>query len=426
MNDAFFETQARNYSKELFQIVEEEHDIIEEVFRCFYQKQLKATYEYLRDSVYIPHYRPFKSPANKKKGTRITIENIVISSLRDFDLSQSHQIGYFSLFPYTDYMINSPKETPDKTVVFVGDDGIDKNVEYQIPVLRIENAVWMSCSPLEVESQIAALMAATGSVVIGGLGMGVAAINIAMKPDVTSVLVIELSQDVHKAFMKSCYPELPPEIKKVFDKKVEFFFADITEMPLPVKEVDFLYVDIWEKVGDSNCIPDMIKILTLNKNISIQSIYWWGMEYDIVEFCSQSEKVMASLMNKNPVANKFHESQRLAVERFFSFFNDPAYKNLRINLDVDNLPQSFVNTLYVSTPICLQAFTNYIRRKSGKMDFHLLCPWEERYVHGLGTFHPMIHEYMKLLALWIITTKVVLCHSLDLETIFSETREGLM
>jgi len=255
--------------------------------------------------------------------------------------------------------------------------------------------------------------------------MGVIAINMAMKSDVKQVLVVEKSRAIYNAFMKSCYPNLPEHIRKVLDQKMDILYGDITEMDIPLEEIDFLYVDIWEQVGDMNTMPDMMKILEVNKGITIHSLYWWGMEYDIISFCSHSDRIMLGV-GEGPVVEKYRNSQRIAIERFFSYFNDPVYKNIRIDLNFDELDPKFINILHVSTPFCLHAFTKYLRRKSGREDIEILCKWEERYVHGMEIFHPIIHEYMALLALWIMTTKVVLCHSLSLDTIFKETREGLM
>jgi hypothetical protein len=56
--------------------------------------------------------------------------------------------------------------------------------------------IWMSLTQMEIESQAPMIAAAYGHTVIAGLGMGFALYNIAKKPEVTRVTLLEIDTEV--------------------------------------------------------------------------------------------------------------------------------------------------------------------------------------------------------------------------------------
>jgi hypothetical protein len=65
------------------------------------------------------------------------------------------------------------------------------------PKVRAERgAVWMSLTPMEMISQRSGIQAASGTVVVGGLGMGWFVRKVCEKPEVEKVIVVEYSQDL--------------------------------------------------------------------------------------------------------------------------------------------------------------------------------------------------------------------------------------
>ncbi len=73
----------------------------------------------------------------------------------------------------------------------------DKMPESLAQKTRAERgAVWMSLTPMEMISQRRGIQAASGTVVIGGLGMGWFLRKVCEKPEVEKVIVVEHSQDL--------------------------------------------------------------------------------------------------------------------------------------------------------------------------------------------------------------------------------------
>jgi hypothetical protein len=76
---------------------------------------------------------------------------------------------------------------------FAGEDMSDSLPQ----IARAERgAVWMSLTPMEMISQRSGVQAASGTVVVGGLGMGWFLRKVCEKPEVEKVIVVEQSQDL--------------------------------------------------------------------------------------------------------------------------------------------------------------------------------------------------------------------------------------
>lgn len=67
-------------------------------------------------------------------------------------------------------------------------------------ILTVDNKIWMRNSKHAVLELLPQYTAASGDVVVGGLGLGIVALLAATKPDVTSVTVLENNQDVIDLF----------------------------------------------------------------------------------------------------------------------------------------------------------------------------------------------------------------------------------
>lgn len=133
--------------------------------------------------------------------------------------------------------------------------------------------VWMSITRLEIESHMPHIAAARGHVVITGLGMGFALYNIAKRPEVTKVTVVEQSKEIAALLDNSTQWKSWPgagKVTVVFDDALNY---------KPRREVDFLYADIWPKVGD---ILALKQTQQMQRNINAKSVGFWTQEYDYV------------------------------------------------------------------------------------------------------------------------------------------------
>ncbi len=135
--------------------------------------------------------------------------------------------------------------------------------------------VWMSLSPMEMESQAIGVAAARGHVAIMGLGMGWAAAECALDPDVDRITVIERDLDVIALHHKlALFDRLPGGC----GKKVRIVAGDALEWR-PDEPVDLLMPDIWLPLVS----PDdrAAEVARMQANVDAAVIYFWGQEMEI-------------------------------------------------------------------------------------------------------------------------------------------------
>lgn len=126
-----------------------------------------------------------------------------------------------------------------------------------IPDENMGNII-MSDTPDEIRDHSRFMHRSQGSVLIAGLGLGMVLQGCAVKPEVTSVTVIEQSPDVIK-LVEAHYKAKP------FGHKVTIVNADIFEWK-PEKGVKFdcAWFDIW----DNLCTDNLDEIAKLNRKFA--------------------------------------------------------------------------------------------------------------------------------------------------------------
>lgn len=144
---------------------------------------------------------------------------------------------------------------------------------FQSFALARDAITWMSLTPMEVESQAAFRDIAQGHVVVCGLGMGLMAYGVGMKPEVTRVTVVERDPEVVAMFH-----EFSGFADWACRDKVEIITADARETNLGA--VDFLYADIWPFYRMDVMVPDMRAIAG---TIQAPRCGYWGQELDMVD-----------------------------------------------------------------------------------------------------------------------------------------------
>jgi len=130
----------------------------------------------------------------------------------------------------------------------------------------------MSICPHELESQELCCKYAYGNVVIMGLGMGWVAINTAFNPKVEKVIVIESDPEVIEIFYDSgALTDVPIQVQN----KIVIVNTDAFNWKPGIEKINFLYVDIWQKLVEPQTIEDVQR---MQKNINAEKIYFWGQE----------------------------------------------------------------------------------------------------------------------------------------------------
>ncbi len=141
-----------------------------------------------------------------------------------------------------------------------------------------DNRVWMSLSPVEIESLAPHVAHMRGHVVIAGLGMGLALYNALLRPAVRQITVLELDSEVIALFAAIMRPDLAGSGRFSIEQ-VDARDWRTTEL------VDFLYADIWDKIGALEAAADT-RIMC--RNMRPKSAGYWGMEADFVSFLARN------------------------------------------------------------------------------------------------------------------------------------------
>lgn len=110
-----------------------------------------------------------------------------------------------------------------------------KKTGFDVPMMKINKGLWMSITPLEVQSMILPVSRAWGYVGTGGLGMGYFALKCAEKDDVKEIKVYENNKDVIEFFTQSFSHRIGFEKIKIFEmdardiknESFSYFFMDI-------------------------------------------------------------------------------------------------------------------------------------------------------------------------------------------------------
>jgi len=134
-------------------------------------------------------------------------------------------------------------------------------------LLRNGTELLMSDSPQEMFLQYEAYKGAKGKVLVGGLGLGLYASMIALKPEVTEVAVVEIDKDV----IKLCNPK---------NKKIKVINEDILKFIKETKEkFDYIYIDTYYSTGCTEYIHTVLPLRKiLKERFPKTPASFWGEE----------------------------------------------------------------------------------------------------------------------------------------------------
>ena len=143
--------------------------------------------------------------------------------------------------------------------------------------------VYMSLTPMELESQAHHAYASSGHVVVAGGGLGVFLYNIAKKKSVRKITVIEKSPDIIKLLL-----ELMKQNRWKGRSKIRFIHDSVFEVSRRHirAEIDFLYVDIWPDLMSEQALTDTQRIY---KNLKGHKVGYWGQELDFISYVHEQD-----------------------------------------------------------------------------------------------------------------------------------------
>ena len=128
----------------------------------------------------------------------------------------------------------------------------------------------MSDTPDEKRDHYEAVTEASGECLIAGLGIGMVLNAIALKPEVTHIDVVELSQDVIDL--------VAPYYENLYPGKITFHCASIFDwIPPKDKKYNMAWFDIW----DNLCTDNLKEMATLHRKYGKKAVWKgsWGKDY---------------------------------------------------------------------------------------------------------------------------------------------------
>ena len=154
--------------------------------------------------------------------------------------------------PETGYMYVEKRRTPLRNV----------------PVMRLDGQVWMSLTPMEIQSSFMAIHLARGRVGTAGLGLGYFVHRVLDKPEVEHVIAYELSQEVLELYARTfgSHPKL--ELRHANARLLEG------------EHWDFFYADMYRHLLTPQAIGDMAALCSANR---IGRYHWWSIEQAVLE-----------------------------------------------------------------------------------------------------------------------------------------------
>jgi hypothetical protein len=135
-------------------------------------------------------------------------------------------------------------------------------------VIKQQAVTWMSVTPFEINTMAPVIDNMRGNVITLGLGLGYFASMVALKPEVSEVLVIEKNQQVIEIFLKHIYPNLENKEKiKIHHEDAFDYLRNNT------RSFDHLFVDIHHTADDG--LPMYIRMKKLEKITRSGQWHYW-------------------------------------------------------------------------------------------------------------------------------------------------------
>lgn len=143
--------------------------------------------------------------------TRKYRDNPYLENIKFPDTATRHwKFTHYSYRPYEAFICNDIDI--DKNLREVPQIGFFRE-RFAYPAVEQDGREWMAVKPSEIETMRAPIEEATGKVVTFGLGLGYFAYMVSEKPDVTSLDIVERSEEAIALFERHILPQFPNKEK---------------------------------------------------------------------------------------------------------------------------------------------------------------------------------------------------------------------
>jgi hypothetical protein len=159
--------------------------------------------------------------------------------------------------------------------------------EFKVPALAVDKKLWMSLTPMEIQSLYVPIALAHGVVGTAGLGLGYFALRAAGMDEVEEVQVFEREPRVVDFFMASFGDR--PEMEKI---KIVVGDARKEMLWKPSKRAfDYVFMDVYQTMLPDAVVDD---ILLFNKKGAVEEYRFWGQERVVLDAHMAEEDVRIS------------------------------------------------------------------------------------------------------------------------------------
>ena len=167
--------------------------------------------EYFHDAVHCLETRKYR-------------DNSYLKNIKFPDTATRHwKFTHYSYRPYEAFICNDIDI--DKNLREVPQIGFFRE-RFAYPAVEQDGREWMAVKPSEIETMRAPIEEATGRVVTFGLGLGYFAYMVSEKPDVTSLDIVERSEEAIALFERHILPQFPNKEKIRIIRSDAFWFLN--------------------------------------------------------------------------------------------------------------------------------------------------------------------------------------------------------
>ena len=192
--------------------------------------------EYFHDAVHCLETREYR-------------DNPYLENIKFPDTATRHwKFTHYSYRPYEAFICNDIDI--DKNLREVPQIGFFRE-RFAYPAVEQDGREWMAVKPSEIETIRAPIEEATGRVETFGLGLGYFAYTVSETPDVTSLDIVERSEEAIALFERHILPQFPNKEKfRIIRSDAFGFLNENMWQDARQERYDYAFIDLWHDTAD--------------------------------------------------------------------------------------------------------------------------------------------------------------------------------
>ena len=239
------------------------------------------------------------------------IDNPYLKNIKFPDTATRHwKFTHYSYRPYEAFICNDIDI--DKNLREVPQIGFFRE-RFAYPAVEQDGREWMAVKPSEIETMRAPIEEATGRVVTFGLGLGYFAYMVSEKPDVTSLDIVERSEEAIALFERHILPQFPNKEKiRIIRSDAFGFLNENMWQDAGQGRYNYAFIDLWHDTADglemylkAKRIENKLHTAGLQTKFaywvekSLLSAYRWTVFEQTIDSCVSEEDALVRLSDNS-------------------------------------------------------------------------------------------------------------------------------